>query len=97
MDSDSNEKFREGMYKICEYSHHVAKRTGVTIDAVILDNGRSVGCLDHHLIDVVAKNHMVSVKMHHHEVEDFPGHTGIDISETKIRKAVARLKLLLQD
>jgi hypothetical protein len=97
MDEDLNEKFQEGMYKLCDYSNDVAKRVGVTIDAIILDSGRSVGCLDHHLVDITSKNHIVSVKLFHNEIEDFPGHAGLDLTQAKINNALERLKLLLQD
>src|SRR5512137_1532941 len=83
--TDTDIRFQEGMRKIFDLAHDLAHQECITLDSIKLDDGRPVGCLDFHLVDIAAGGFMVSVKLHHNEINDYPGHAGMDFAETKIR------------
>jgi hypothetical protein len=87
----ADNQFQEGLQKIIDYARDRAKQEGIDLTSVVLDHGRPVGCLDYHLIDIAVGECLVSVKLHHNEIEDYPGHAGIEFTHSKIKAALSRL------
>ena len=61
-----------------------------------LVDGLPLGCIDCLELDIAAGRSAVSVKLYRNEVEDYPGHAGIDLTQAKIHNAIDRLKLQLE-
>ena len=95
-DSESTRNFQEGIEKIYDLTRDIAQQVGVKLTSITLDDCRPTGASDYHVIDISAGEYTVSEKLHQNEIEDFPGHAGIDLTRKKIGNAVDRLKLLLE-
>lgn len=94
--SETEIQFQEGLQKIYDLVLDVAKQEGIKLKSIKLDDGRTLECLDYHVLDIAAGEHSVSTKLNHEEIEDYPGHAGIDITEMKIRTAIDRLRLMME-
>lgn len=89
-------QFQEGMQKIYDFARDIAKQEGIKLKSLRLVDGLPLGCIDCHELDIAAGGSTVSVMLYRNEVEDYPGHAGIDLTQAKIHNAIDRLKLQLE-
>lgn len=94
--TETDIQFQEGLRKIYDFVQDIAKQEGLKLKSIKLIDGLPLGCIDCHELDIAAGGSTVSVKLHHNEVEDYPGHAGIDLTQAKIHNAIDRLKLQLE-
>jgi intergrase/recombinase len=80
---------------IREYVTNFAVQNGIQLSRVQFVEGRSVGCLDVHLLHLVADQHQVSALVYQSELEALQRGTCVDRLDMKLRAALSRLQLLL--
>jgi hypothetical protein len=76
---------------IKEYVVDLASQMGITPSRVILTEGKSLGCLDAHVLEIASGEHVVGVLIHQSELEDMQNNY---LLELKITSALERLKIL---
>lgn len=81
---------------IREYAANLAKQRGVQLSGVRFVEGRSVGCLDVHLLHLTADKHQVSTLVYQSELDALHSGLSVDRLDMKLRTALSRLKLLLE-
>jgi hypothetical protein len=81
---------------IHEYAVELATQSGIQLSQVSVIEGRRVGCLDVHLLHLIAHEHLVSALVYQSELEELQNSSCCDRLEVKIRTALSRLQLLLE-
>jgi hypothetical protein len=81
---------------IQECAADLATQQGINLSRVSIIEGRKVGCLDMHLLNLVANGHLVSTLVYQSELEELQSGACCDRLETKIRAALSRLQMLLE-
>ena len=94
--TESDTQLQDGLQKDYDLVHDIAKLEGIRTYSIRFDDGCPLGCTDYHELDISACGSSVSVKLHHNEIEDFLGPAGFDLTQTKIRNAIDRLKTMLE-
>lgn len=81
---------------IQEYAADLATQMGIKLSRVSMIEGRRVGCLDMHLLNLVVDGHRVSTLVYQSELDDLQNGACCDRLETKIRAALSRLQILME-
>jgi len=81
---------------IREYAAELATQSGIELSRVSVIEGRRVGCLDVHLLHLVAHDHLVSALVYQSELDELQQSSCCDRLEVKIRTALSRLQMLLE-
>ena len=80
---------------ILEYVTNFAVQNGIQLSGVKFVEGRSVGCLDVHLLHLAADNHQVSALVYQSELDALKRGTSVERLDMKLRTALSRLQMLL--
>ena len=80
---------------ILEYVTNFAVQNGIQLSWVKFVEGRSVGCLDVHLLHLVADKYQVSALVYQSELKALQRGTRVDRLDAKLRTALSRLQTLL--
>lgn len=80
---------------IREYAASFAVQNGIQLSGVKFVEGRSVGCLDVHLLHLVADEHQVSALVYQSELDALQEGICVDRLDMKLRTALSRLQMLL--
>lgn len=80
---------------IQEYAADLAAQMGIQLSQVSVVEGRRVGCLDVHLLNLAIDDHRVSTLVYQSELDDLQGGSYCERLELKIRSALSRLQLIL--
>lgn len=91
------EQIQENRVQISEFAHLYAAENGIRLAEVIFDDGRTVGIKDLHMIRFSAREHNVVTKLTHIQIERYTDEDSSDMTRSKIRSAIDRLKLLLEE
>lgn len=81
---------------IKKYVSGVAKQIGMNLSKVTLVDGRSLGCRDTFLLNITAKEQIVSAIIYRTDLEHLEKGFGSDRLEIRIRSALTRLQLMLE-
>ncbi len=81
---------------IREYVADLAAQMRMQLSRVSLVEGRKVGCLDMHLLNLVADGHLVSTLVYQTELDELQNGFPCPRLEMKIRSALSRLQMLLE-
>jgi hypothetical protein len=81
---------------IQEFAADLAAQIGIKLSRVTVVDGRRVGCLDVHLLHLVAHSHKVSVLVYQSELDELQGGSCFERLELKLRAALSRLQMLLE-
>lgn len=76
---------------IVEYVRELAAQSGVSLTKISVINGKTMGCLDSHLVYLYAGGLMVSTIVYQSEVENLQNGISCDGLETRIRVILGRL------
>lgn len=80
---------------IDEYAADLAAQMGIKLSEISLVEGRDLGCLDVHLLNLAADGHLVSASVYQSELDTLQSGAGCERLELKIRSALLRLQMLL--
>lgn len=81
---------------IQEYTHNIAAQMGILLTRVTVVEGRSVGCVDTHLLNMSSDGHIVSALVYQAEMDNLNSGLPCDRLELKIRSALSRLQLMME-
>lgn len=81
---------------IQEYVVDLAAQMGIKLSRVSMVEGRRVGCLDVHLLNLAADGQRVSTLVYQSELDGLQSGSGCERLELKIRSALSRLQMLLE-
>lgn len=73
----------------------IASERGIFLSKVRFDDGRPLGCRDIHILTLSASGQAVSTKICQEDVDVFPNRLGTDLTRAKIRNAIERLQILI--
>jgi hypothetical protein len=76
-------------------AQQLAAEVGVKLSNVLFDDGRPLGVRDIHLLSVTARGKTTAAKINHEELKS--GKAPNDQTRAKIRCAIDRLKVMLED
>lgn len=79
-----------------KYVSDLAARIGVKLSKVSLVDGRTLGCRDSYLLNMSKKEHVVSAIVYQSDLADLDKGLGCDRLEIRIRSALSRLQLMLE-
>jgi hypothetical protein len=74
-----------------DYVVDLASQMGIKLSSVTLTEGKALGCLDAHQLDIAFEEHVVGVLIHQSELNDIQNSY---LLELKIKSALERLKVL---
>ena len=94
--TDTKLQYQEGVKKISELAEDLAKQNGLLLTSIQFDRNRPAGSLDFHIVELESGGCSVSEKLHHEEIEDYPGRAGTELTRAKIGSAIERLKVMIQ-
>lgn len=80
---------------IRNYVADLAAQAGIELSGVRFVEGRTVGCLDVHLLHLAADKHLVSALVYQHELDALHNGSCCKRLDKKIHSALARLQLLM--
>lgn len=80
---------------IQEYAVDLASQMGIKLTQVSVVEGRTVGCLDVHLLHLAAGDKLVSALVYQSELDNLQNGIYSDRLELKLRSAFSRLQMLL--
>jgi hypothetical protein len=80
---------------IKEYVTDLASQMGIKLEKIVVTEGRSLGCMDAHLLSLCAKDKLVSEFIHQSDIDNLKNCITSDLLEIKIRSALERLKMQL--
>lgn len=78
-----------------EYVTDLALHMGIRLSHVSVVEGRRVGCLDVHLLNLASDGHRASTLVYQSELDDLHNGSNCDRLDMKVRSALARLQMLL--
>ena len=81
---------------IREYAANLAQQKGIQLSGVRFVEGRSVGCLDVHLLHLTADKHQVSALVYQSELDALQSGSCVERLDMKLRTALSRLQMLLE-
>jgi hypothetical protein len=81
---------------IRKYFKELASEMGINLLQVSVIEGRKVGCLDVHLVNLVADGQRVSTLVYQSEFDELQNELSCLRLEIKIKAALSRLKILLE-
>jgi hypothetical protein len=81
---------------IQEYAADLATQQGINLSRVSIIEGRKVGCLDMHLLNLAANGHLVSTLVYQSELDELQSGACCERLERKIQSALSRLHILLE-
>jgi hypothetical protein len=79
---------------IREYVADLALQMGIRVSQVSLVEGRTVGCLDVHLLNLASDGQRASTLVYQSELDDLQSGSCCERLETKVRSALARLQMM---
>jgi len=79
---------------IQEYVSELARQTGTVLSGVRFIEGRTVGCLDVHLLHLVQEENFVSALVYQSELDALTNGSCCKRLDMKIRTALTRLQAL---
>jgi hypothetical protein len=74
-----------------EYVAYIAAPKGITISRVSMVEGRNVGCVDTHLLNITSEGQTVSVLVYQSDLDILENGLSCDRLEFKIRAALSKL------
>ena len=80
---------------IQEYVAALAAQMDIALSRVSVVVGQRVGCLDVHLLTMIAGSHRVSALVYQSELDKLQSNSCCERLELKIRSSLSRLQLLL--
>lgn len=78
-----------------EYAEGLAMQMGLKLDRIVVTEGRSLGCLDAHLLSLCIGNKLVSEFIYQSDVDMLATGTAESMLQLKINAALSRLQVLL--
>jgi hypothetical protein len=81
---------------IQNYATDLAAQMGIQLSRVSVVEGRRVGCLDVHLLNMAVDSHLVSTLVYQSELDNLLSGSYCERLELKIRTALSRMELLLE-
>ena len=81
---------------IAEYIADLASQSGIQLSGVRFVEGRTVGCLDVHLLHLVLGENLVSALVYQSELDALQSGSRCKRLETKIRNALSQLHLMIE-
>lgn len=78
------------------FARDIALQMGIQLSRVSIVEGRVVGCLDVHLLNLAAKGQMVSALVYQAELDDLQNGLSSDRLELKIRATLSRLNMMME-
>lgn len=81
---------------INKYVSGIAGQIGMKLSKVTLVDGRPLGCSDTYLLNMSAKERIVSAIIYRTDLENLEKGVGCKRLEIRIRSALSRLKLMLE-
>ena len=79
---------------IQEYAAEFAAQKGIALSGVRFVDGRTVGCLDVHLLHMTFEQHQVSALVYQSELDALQSGSCVERLDMKLRKALSRLHML---
>lgn len=79
---------------IKEYAADLAAQMGIPLSRISAVEGRDVGCLDVHLLNLYSDDQSVSALVYQSELDDLQNGSCCERLEMKIRATLARLQVL---
>lgn len=76
---------------IRKYVTDLAVQKGIHLSGIRLVEGRTVGCLDVHLLHLVTDNHQTSILVYQSELEALQNGFCVNRLNMKLRKALSKL------
>jgi hypothetical protein len=89
------EQLKNVTKQLKDLAHEVASELRTTLSTVIFDDGRLVGCTDHHMLTISLGEKATSIKIHHNEILTIKANSE-SMLQNNIRKAVYRLKRMTE-
>lgn len=77
-----------------EYVAYIAAPRRIPISKISVTEGRDVGCVDTHLLNITVKDQIVSVLVYKSDLDRLLDGLSCDRLEFKIRAALSRVSLL---
>ncbi|MBL0225632.1 MAG: hypothetical protein IPQ16_08695 [Geobacteraceae bacterium] len=81
---------------IKEYVSGLAAQTGIELSGVKFVEGRTVGCIDVHLLHMAADKHLVSTLVNQSDLDALQSGSSCERLDMKIRTALSRLQMLME-
>jgi hypothetical protein len=81
---------------IAEYIADLASQSGIKLSRVRFVEGRTVGCLDVHLLHLVVGEKLVSALVYQSELDALHSGTRCKHLDAKIRNALSRLQVMIE-
>lgn len=88
--------FREELLMIKGYVSAMALRMGMKLSKVSLVEGKTLGCLDSHLLKMSSRGCNVSTVIHQADYDNFEKNGDCYWLEIRVRETLSRLQLLLE-
>lgn len=85
----------ENLQRLRELTEDLAKQDGIMLTSVSLDHDRPESSSCYHLLVLSAGDCSVTEKLHYEELVNIRENIGNSLTETKLRSAVGRLRILL--
>jgi hypothetical protein len=79
-----------------EYVTDTAMQMGIRLSQLSIVEGRRVGCLGVHLLNLACEDQIVSTLVYQTELNKLQDGTYSERLETKIRSALSQLKIMLE-
>lgn len=80
---------------ITEYVTDMASQMNIKLSKVVLTEGKSLGCLDAHLLSICSGSKLVSEFIHQSELDNLLKGSATELLELKTRASLERLKMQL--
>jgi hypothetical protein len=81
---------------IREYAAEFAAQKGMVLSGIRFVDGRTVGCLDVHLLHLAVDQHQVSALVYQSELDALQCGSCVERLDMKLRKALSRLHMLVE-
>lgn len=81
---------------IQEYVYGIAAQMNIQLSRVSVVEGRNVGCLDVHLLNLTSKDQLVSALVYQSELDKLQIGDSCERLESRIRSALSRLQMPLE-
>jgi hypothetical protein len=79
-----------------EYVVDLALQMGIRLSQVTVIEGRRVGCLDVHLLNLAADGQRASTLVYQSELDELQSGSYCERLEMKVRSALTRLQMMLE-
>jgi len=81
---------------IREFTSDIAAQAGIRVTKIVVVEGKDVGCVDTHLMNLISKGYLVSVLVYKSDLDQLLAGQPCYRLEMKLRTALSRLKCMLE-